>query len=237
MNEWIIPFKGRYKSGAYDVNFLWQKGSTYIMDNHRAALWCWLQNISDSKKYNLLHIDRHYDTLYSQMDEWKIVLPKDLQNLSITDYLQLDFNIPGTNLRTPVIRWDNYLSLFLELYPETIDEVLFVTHMEGNNPPRWQNITLVYLWHLLKWDYLCEGDWIVNIDIDYFFCDAKKNKILMVSLKFIEVLFGIIAAKINDKTISVLTISLSPELCGGWKPAEEVCSKISEILNLPFSLP
>lgn len=237
MNEWIIPFKGRNKSGAYNVNFLWHTGSTYIMDNHRAALWCWLQHISGSKKYNLIHIDRHYDTLYSQIEAWKAALPKDLQSLSINDYLKLDYNIPDTNLWSRVIRWDNYLSLFLELYPKNIDEVLFVTHMEGNNPPRWQNMTPVYLWNLLKWDYLYQGEWIANIDIDYFFCDGKENKVLAISLKFIEDLFRVIAGKINDGTISVLTISLSPELCGGWKPAEEICSKISEILNLPFSLP
>lgn len=33
MCEWIISFKGRNKSGTYNVNFLWNMGSIYIMDN------------------------------------------------------------------------------------------------------------------------------------------------------------------------------------------------------------
>lgn len=43
--EWLVPFKGRCYSGHYEQNFLWRHGNVYVMDNHRTALWCWLQHV------------------------------------------------------------------------------------------------------------------------------------------------------------------------------------------------
>jgi hypothetical protein len=65
--EWILPFLGRNRSGPSEDNFLWRTGSTYIMDNHRDALWCWLQHLIPGKEYNLFHIDRHFDMLDSRI--------------------------------------------------------------------------------------------------------------------------------------------------------------------------
>ena len=62
MGEWLVPFKGRNDSGACDLNFLWRSGSLYVMDNHRAASWCWLQHSGPEGNANVVHIDAHYDT-------------------------------------------------------------------------------------------------------------------------------------------------------------------------------
>lgn len=62
MSEWLVPFARRNASGAYNQNFLWRDGNTYVMDNHRAALWCWLQHITPGERLSLLHIDCHTDT-------------------------------------------------------------------------------------------------------------------------------------------------------------------------------
>ena len=56
MSEWLVPFKGRNRSLSFDQNFLWRKDNIFIMDNHRAALWCWLQHMSpegENKGLNL----------------------------------------------------------------------------------------------------------------------------------------------------------------------------------------
>jgi len=50
------------------------------MDNHRAAMWCWFQHISTDRKYNLFHIDKHTDTLNSNIEIWKKHLP-DMTNI------------------------------------------------------------------------------------------------------------------------------------------------------------
>ena len=61
-NNWIIPFKGRYaEDSTKDISFLWKFNNIYIMDNHRLALWCQLQHFDESRKYDIHHIDAHYD--------------------------------------------------------------------------------------------------------------------------------------------------------------------------------
>jgi hypothetical protein len=47
--EWPVDFRGRNRSGPYNQNFLWRRDSVYVMDNHRAAFWCWLQRIDPRK--------------------------------------------------------------------------------------------------------------------------------------------------------------------------------------------
>ena len=61
--NWIYKNHELKTSGCYNMNFLFNNGKFYIMDNHLAAAWCWLQKIDTSKRYGLFHIDRHYDLL------------------------------------------------------------------------------------------------------------------------------------------------------------------------------
>ena len=110
MGEWIIPFEGRNYSGTYKQNFLFKKDNLYIMDNHRAALWCWMQHLNDKQEINLFHIDCHCDTLYSRMDEWLKIYPN-VKKQTIEEYLQFSYDIDGVYCH--LFRWDNYLSIFL----------------------------------------------------------------------------------------------------------------------------
>ena len=65
--RWIVPFKGRNDTGVYNQNFVWSDGHVYVMDNHRAAAWCWAQHVDPATSHALVHIDRHNDTLQSQL--------------------------------------------------------------------------------------------------------------------------------------------------------------------------
>lgn len=85
--EWLVPFRGRNHSGAFTQNFLWKRQNVYVMDNHRAALWCWLQHIDPKQPYSLFHMDQHYDTLASRMTTWLDNLPPDWA-LGIDEYLE-----------------------------------------------------------------------------------------------------------------------------------------------------
>ena len=87
--EFLLPFAGRNHSGATNQNLLCKAGNVYIMDNHRAAMWCWLQEVPEDGVVGLFHIDEHYDTLYSRIDEWKASLPA-LRGLRIGEYLVPD---------------------------------------------------------------------------------------------------------------------------------------------------
>jgi hypothetical protein len=75
----------------------------------------------------------------------------------------------------------------------------------------------------------------VNIDLDYFF-ERHKPQVLIFSDEFVRKMFKIIKKGISKKTVTVLTIALSPEWCGGWKRAEALLSLICETLELDLVL-
>lgn len=247
-NRWIIPFKGRNTSGTWDLNFLYQHGRTYIMDNHSAALWCWLQQISLEEKYNLIHIDWHYDLATGDyFESQKKALPGDLQTLTIAEYLNISYKVrlPGSGT-LPVIKCDNYLSLFLDLYPNIIETCLFATHNEYHEE-FYEDKELIDPFELphsivsaLKQN---KNRWIVNIDLDYFFFPMQNDKPFdddrkpMFSDIYIQELFSAISKSLNDGSTAVLTIALSPEYSGDWESAEKLCNKVCRVLEIPFSLP
>lgn len=237
--QWVVPFKGRNVSLATKQNFLWQTGNVYIMDNHRAAMWCWLQEVSSDEIVLLLHIDEHFDTLYSRMEEWRCHLPE-LRGLSIDQYLALTF--PNGDRTLPLIQWDNYLSLFLELYRQQLRRAIFITHNEGDRPqfesalhPRPEDVPGNLAFYL---DHPERA--IVNIDLDYFFCDDDQNRRrLMFSDDYISSVFRSIRAHMDAGRVACLTLCLTPDegYTGGWAQAEALCARACAILGIEFELP
>jgi UPF0489 domain len=236
----IIPFRGRNHSGTYDLNLLWNSNKAYVMDNHLAASWCWLQKINISEQYNFLHIDRHYDLLNSQTDWWIEALTNqhiNLQNISVPDLSALRYSphsMPSESF--PIFRWDNYLTIFNRLYPDLIGSTIFATHKDGDTIEE-LDINEQDSWtlqeNLAYW--LENGNtqkWIVNLDIDYFFTNYEEHYYQLYTDEFV--------IKIADelrqaqKHIEVITIALSPEMCGGWENAERVARIITEHLNIPL---
>ena len=65
------------------------------MDNHRAAMWCWLQHVDPGQPHSLFDMDRHYDCL--QPPEWLENCPEDIQKLSIDEYLNFDYALNDFN--------------------------------------------------------------------------------------------------------------------------------------------
>lgn len=236
--SWIVPFNYLPECNQ---NFIWHSDSVYIMDNHRAALWCWFRHISHSKKYNLFHIDRHYDTCYRFKEEWRNNLPN-MFEISIPDYLKRNFGAKFDN--TCSFRWDNYLAIFLDCYSEIINECIFATHKDGE-PPKFDNCEEIEIWKVPdtidNMDYRTTGEkqnWIFNVDIDYFFCSEDENgsQLRMLSNEYIESIFQPVAERIKDGTISVFTLALSPDYSSGWQNAFIICEKICDILELDFKL-
>jgi hypothetical protein len=243
MNEvWLVPFKGRNLSETYEQNFLWKKNNIYIMDNHKAALWCWIQHLEKNNKYNLIHIDAHTDTLNSLIEEWLKVLP-DLWKMDIDTFINYSYKSdsdPNNNL--PLFRWDNYLSIFLKAYSQLLNCCIFATHKRGDKPISTVPIQQANLWELASnfEDWLSDVDepWICNIDLDFFFyfIDYSVYELLLSNI-YIEQLFTGVKNQLNSEKILVLTLCLSPECCGGWNNAELLMNKVCEILELNFSLP
>lgn len=237
-NNWLVPFKGRNYSMYVQQNFLWRHKSIYIMDNHRAALWCWFQNIQKDKKYNLFHIDRHYDTLYSNIDIWTSNIPN-LWEIGIQDYLE--FRYKHNKQEGYLFSYQNYLSIFLHSFKNIVDKACFVTHNEGSKP-QFDNISEYSIWNVPNnldyWLSNEENKWIFNLDLDYFFYDEDDNsEKVMFSASYIQKTFEVIAKRYKDGTISVITVALSPEWSGGWEKAEKLCSEFCKILGVNLSFP
>ena len=130
--KWILPLKKRGRSLSMNQNFLWKFRNIYVMDNHRAALWCWMQEISAQHAYCAFHIDAHYDCAGAPDAEWLNSIP-DIRVMSFADYLSIS-DPNSTSPAIPAIRWDNYLSLFLAKYPSQCAELFTTTHQIGTSP-------------------------------------------------------------------------------------------------------
>jgi hypothetical protein len=238
--EWLVPFKGRNHSGWYDQNFLWRYKNLYVMDNHRAAFWCWLQHIDPHQPHALFHIDRHYDTLGSRLDTWLKHLPASLY-ISIDDYLAHSYEDESGLGSIPVFAWGNYLSIYLALFGKSVTLSRWATHRDGDKPNHARMMEME-LWEIPEnMDYWLDPEskpWIMNIDLDYFFWNDSEAPGLMVSDAYLERCFEPIRKKMDDGTIGVTTICLTPDegFTGGWQPSEMLAKRVLEILGVDFVL-
>ena len=184
MSTFLLPFKGRNSVNAYHQNFLWNHENVYIMDNHRAALWCWLQSMSNDKKYSVYHIDMHYDLSPGIVKRLPENLP-DLATITFNEYLSLSRADGGP---VPLIIYDNYLSIFEEIYGDRINYFFAATQEVGTPPAGDSSIEEVKIGRLadsirynLFDDAISADGWIVNLDLDYFFAQQPKEYRVMFS--------------------------------------------------------
>ena len=238
---WIVPFKGRNFSEAYDQNFLWQKGPIYVMDNHRAALWCWLQEIDLKCKHSILHIDKHTDTLQSRLNQWLDNLPKSWE-LTIEEYLEHKYKAEMAIDYAPIFRWDNYLSIYFAKFGSAIESCYFATHEDGDTP-NYPRVCKFDFWNLPYCFSDCldekNSPWIVNIDLDYFFWRDYERFDVIVTEEYLSACFKPLKKKINNGTVKVTTIALTPteEFTGGWKNSEKLAKRVLAHLGIDFHLP
>jgi len=222
--KYLIELTNRGESSSYSDNVLLNDDKIYVMDNHRLALWCWFQEIKkqDPKlekiRYNIFHIDAHPDQSTNGISHVK----DDLFSLSLEDYrsrLQEDINIP-------LYRWDNYLEIFLQKYPELVAHTISATHHLGSKKTLNEDVKS---YNLLKRvseifsekTYLNKYQWIMNLDLDYFY-SSSPEKVLMFNEEWLKAMASAIHQGIENNLIAVCTISLSPECCGSWEKAEAV---------------
>lgn len=235
--NWIIPFKGRGHSGAFDQNFLYQSGNIYVMDNHRAALWCWLNFYKDDlKDVGVFHLDRHSDALQSNLTSWvsQATSPIHVSSMDIQSYLDaVDNGCPPAKL----FRWDNYLSIFLDMYRDDINSFDFSVY-EGdaiNHPCTVKRMPWELPENISFW--LSKGKWILNIDLDYFFYKVDESIEQMYSDEYLHSFFNEVSLVAKRDAEVVVTICFSPECCGSWAYAEKIWDIAESYLNTGLVLP
>lgn len=223
MSVFLIPLISRGDSTSSKDNVLWNEGNTYVMDNHRLALWCWFQRMQKGQRYNLLHIDAHPDLSESALKNFN----HDLWTMTLSEYRQAW----QANINMPLFRWDNYIEVFLKKYPDLIGKTVSATHHLGSSKELSEEIRA---YDLVKYanglfsgvNYVNDLPWIVNLDLDYFY-SAAPEKVELFSENFVESLAKALEQGVSNEMIKVLTISLSPECCGSWEKAEKMLKKFS----------
>lgn len=244
MSDWLLPFHGRQPSAAVRLNFLWQEDEVYVMDNHRAALWCWSRHLPELDglpgSVGLLHVDRHTDALAPSQD--LAALPGlGLSDLNVTGmdlarYLDIGYEAELLT-RIPLFRWDNYLGLFLVQRPELVHDLALATHGRGELPPHPARCELAP-WQLPLLDLTVGGPWIVNLDLDYLvFKGADGRFHPFFSPNYMDALLTPVLQARASGQLRCLTICLSPECCGGWDAAETLARPVCRRLGLDFALP
>jgi hypothetical protein len=235
--EYLIN-KGFNYSGCFQYNIVLKTDNFYVMDNHGAALWAWAQHIDTAKKYNLIHIDKHFDTLATNLSIWVNSLPPDLKNVTLDEYLALKHKLG--NEEFPTIRWDNYIPIFDSLYGENINSYTFFTHKYGTSCTNALDQKKVQEWQAQSLfngidDLIIEAEveTILNLDIDYFFLENNNKYFQLFSNQAIYELFTQIShCFLSTDKIKVLTVALSPECCGGWVNSLRIYNKLAKCLDI-----
>jgi hypothetical protein len=232
LSPWIQTFSGRGDL-PMNVSFLWRHENFYIMDNHLAAVWCWIQHRCSLETHSVLHIDAHFDTnVATQSIAVASANLRSLRTLSFAEYQAL--HIDSSDGPTQVFRWDNYLTIYQKLVSSLINEWIFSTHNLGI-PPNFKvkNVPPVELL-----GFLCQlpakgKNWILNLDLDFFRSSggdrfpAQQRRAVFEKIRDLN----------ETSKSSVVTIALSPECCGSWESAEELCYEACSVFDLPFRLP
>lgn len=225
------------ESGTFVDNFLWNNNQIYVMDNHRLAAWCWAKHFSYEDELYLFHIDRHYDCCRLSEKEIKKLGKVNLKEITLEDYREITCNYDGGELvDLSLIRWDNYISLFSNYF--NIKKAMFLTHQDGGDL-FWNDYNEETPFILIdNIDYCSkkEKNMILNIDLDYFFCDIDESSTKLLSEDYIRGLFKKIKIMLDQNTVKVLTIALSPEFCGGWKNAIDCFEIVRKELNLDIQI-
>jgi len=231
-------------SWSSQLNFLYQSGKVYVMDNHLAAGWCWINQLHTGKSYNLYHIDGHYDlqgdaqSVKSQI----IDVGFDLQNCSLDAYLNLRQPMEDGK-SVPLFRYDTYILNLQQVYDSLFARKYYATQRIGNRKEVYLDpgkgdceIEAFQLIHQLADDIDATSDnqWIVNLDLDYFFIEMGEDHLQYLTDDFIVTVCENI--KRSMKKIAVVTIALSPEFCGGWQKSYRIAKLVSHCLELDFEL-
>jgi hypothetical protein len=233
MTAWIehIPLKKKEFSGSENCSFLFQHNNIFVMDNHRLALWCWqyyLNSINQKdNKFNFFHLDAHEDAKVDLSPScWD-----EIQNISLQDYMSEKSDV-GNYLK---YRWDNYLPVFVHENQPLIRKSVFVTHQVGLLGFAHQRISSYGLLQEFPKLFVDELQWIINLDLDYFYPKELKENLLF-DTQWIKTFFRQIKKQYDQGDIALITVALSPECCGSWENAEQVCSLFSEVFNVKVKI-
>ena len=158
----------------------------------------------------------------------------------IDKYLSATYIYQNTEI--PVIVWDNYLTIYLAKFGKNIKRLRFLTHKDGDNPG-YENTFFSDPWELPNnieyWlDEKNTYSWIVNIDLDYFYCEFNDEYGQMFSNDFFDDVFISLKKAMCKGKIAALTLCLTQtNYTPVWDKTEALAKRGLELLGLDWELP
>jgi len=223
-----------------NLNFLFQSNNVFVMDNHLAAGWCWLNVLDAKTSYDFLHIDAHPDLINTISSEASSSIKV---KCSLKKYL--DCICKQNNCDCPDCKpfvWNTYIKNIQKKYPNWFSENHFATHEVPRDTSKNRKLKIKEIRNPIMGSTFPNSDrkLIVNLDLDYFFFVPLTGGNPPIERMFSDQYIRDIAFNINsamdEEKIAVLTIAFSPECCGGWYNAIEaykIFSKEISSLNTP----
>ena len=227
------------ESNSINVNFLYKKDNIYVMDNHLSAAWCWLQEIDIEKRYDFIHIDRHYDLINRPEITKENISDKniDITKLTFEEYINLvQETEEKLNFVVKLFRWDNYIHHINNLFPNLFDKRMFITKKAGSKDDfvQYEYEIEEFINEFEYWIEDSKNGFIINLDLDYFFSRLNSKTVQLYSDETIKTVATLLKNKLRG--IDVLTICLSPECCGGWENSIRVLKIFEDILELELNI-
>lgn len=204
------------------------------MDNHRAALWAWLQEVQEGERYKLLHVDAHPDMSPKGL-HCDCYIKTEFEGLSIEEYLEANHscNGPLAYKTSEIVSYENFLRLFAQKYKSNIESKnIYITHKISEKKPEKtpdihenlknylsdskafvdEDCSLVAK-RLYKTDLVelletnKDSNWIIDIDFDYFYNEKTKS----IDLAFAKNIFTLLKKWLDEGIIVVISAAWSPE--------------------------
>lgn len=230
----LIPYAGRNYSHTFVQNLLWKEGNVFVMDNHRAAAWCWAQVVAPAEDFAIFHIDRHTDLLQANLDQWCKLSPR-IEELSVEGYLGLQWQVDRTS-RCPLFRWDNYMPIFIRQREPQLTGFFYCWQNVGDKPWFKAKAHEKHAYDVpenLAYWLGRGGPWIVNLDLDFFFTyQGDEVFIQMYSDDYIVRMAEELKTAHAAGHIKCLTLAISPEMCGGWDAGLRALGVFSKAFGL-----
>lgn len=206
--------------------FVWKDDTRniYVMDNHRAASWCWARHISSLDSYDLAHIDAHWDV--------GAIPDKDLTTAGNTQFWEQSLEqllaAESCHPQTALIDHANYIEPFIRAHPRIGRCVLHAREptSTGNASELVPDVQLTQSYpEFCALVQSCGDRIIVNVDLDYAFDQDPSlesewgDKPQVFTDAAITQGFSLLRSLVEQQRVAVVTVALSPSFCGGDEAA------------------
>jgi hypothetical protein len=175
--------------------------------------------------------------------DWQWIVPFKGRNLSgATNQNFLCRSRYSTdNYTIHVIRWDNYLSIYLAQFGASLKRLRFLTHGDGD-PPNFEGTLFSQPWELPQnlsyWLDPADGPWIVNVDLDFFYCCTEDEPVQMFSDFYLDLTFIALKRAMDNGAVAAVTLCLTPDTyTPGWEATEALATRALRHLGLDWRLP